>query len=216
MSKETEFDSLLNEVIESLLEYDSQEKIEQLKIKLRYLQEVDDENKIYVADYGDSLSAILNTASPSTKSYVFCLPGVITDGAVSTFDSNFRIVPVSKALADADFHGITLNNKCYFVSAYLSGCDFSGADFTGTDFTGADVSNSNFSGAVLTNAKIHNVNFKRAILTGATMPENANTIPEFKEVVGADNWDDAIVWTDNILISEYRVEEVHPDEEPHK
>jgi len=207
MSKETDFDSLLNEVLENLLDYDSPEKIERLKIKLKYLQEVDDNASVYVADYGESFSDKLNAISTSGRAYLFCLPGVVTSGNISNFADNVRLVPVSTAFTGGIFSDINLTNKGYFISAYLRDCNFNGALMNGIDLTGADLSNSYFQNADLSNAILHNANFCGADLSSAILPDSCNTTGKFKKTVGAGNWNgETTIWNDGYPLDYGRLE----------
>lgn len=188
------------EIISNLQEYNSPEKIEDLKSELKFIQENDDGNNIYIADYGESIPDIVNTASPSDIGYVFCLPGCVTGilaGSLYEVPSNVRLVPVSTAFAGADFANVNIQNRAFLAGAYMADINFAGADLSEADLTGSDVSGGNFSGVNLYGAKLRNTNFARVTLQGATMPEIANTKESFKSVVGTGNWHPTnTIWID--------------------
>ncbi|MBS1513869.1 MAG: pentapeptide repeat-containing protein [Bacteroidetes bacterium] len=193
----------LFEIISDIQKYDSPEKIEDLKRELKFLKENDAESLFVVGDYGENLNDVIDSFSGSDPGYVFCFPGV-TVSPSHIVPSRIRLVPVSTAFSGIDFSSWEIYTYGYFAGAYMRYSDFSTARLEGADLTGADVQSVIFSSANLTNAKIHNANFKAANLTNATLPEYAATVAQFKEVVGRDNWDEDITWTDGLLINEIR------------
>ena len=78
---------------------------------------------------------------------------------------------------------------------------FRHGDLAGADFTGADLTNATFEAVILTDAKIHGANFCGADLSGSTMPEYADTITKFKEVVGKGNWDTKTKWVNGTYLT---------------
>jgi len=183
----------LFEIISNLKEYDSPEKIEDLKTELKFLKEWDIESTITIVNFGEEIFDGINNTPGSVVSYIFCFPGCI-GGSISGLNSNLRIIPVSTAFAGILFDPSEFYDQGYFIGAYLNGSKFRNANLAGADFTGANLSNAAFDNAVLTDSKIHNANFCGANLTGATMPDYANTISEFKTVVGNGNWNTNTIW----------------------
>lgn len=193
----------LFEIISDIQKYDSPEKIEDLKRELKFLKESDGDSIICIVDYGENLRDVITGFSVSSIGYIFCFPGLVTSPEFSV-PTNVRLIPVSTAFSGIDFSSWEIYTYGYFAGAYMRYSDFSTARLEGADLTGADVQSVIFSSANLTNAKIHNANFKAANLTNATLPEYAATVAQFKEVVGRDNWDEDITWTDGLLINEIR------------
>ncbi len=193
MPDQFDVQSKLFEIISNLSEYDSSEKIEELKKELKFLQEWDADNSITVVDFGMLITDGVASAPASVISYLFCFPRCITN-AVMGISYNLRIVPVSTAFAGGSFRNSEFYNYAYFIGAYLRNANFADCVFTGADFTGADLANSLLINADLTDAKIHSANFCGVNLTGAVMPSYADTITEFKEVVGSGNWDKNTKW----------------------
>lgn len=190
----------LYEIISNLQEYNSPEKIEDLKTELKFLQEWDPDNSINIVDFGQSVvEALLNSAT-NVVSYIFCFPGC-QGGNISEVNQNLRIVPVSTAFAGMYFNPGSFSDKGYFIGAYLRNIKFRHGDLAGADFTGADLTNATFEAVILTDAKIHGANFCGADLSGSTMPEYADTITKFKEVVGKGNWDTKTKWVNGTYLT---------------
>ena len=183
----------LYEIISNLQEYNSPDKIEDLKTELKFLREWDADSSITIVDFGQSITDAINNSPGSIVSYIFCFPGCI-GGSIDDINPNLRIVPVSTAFAGLSFNPADFLDQGYFIGAYLRNTRLVHGDLTGADFTGADLSGSVLIGSNLSDAKIHSTNFCGADLTGATLPEYANTIIEFKAVVGADNWNTNTKW----------------------
>ncbi|MBS1494737.1 MAG: pentapeptide repeat-containing protein [Bacteroidetes bacterium] len=205
----------LYEIISNLKEYNSPEKLEDLKTELKFLKENDDRNSIYIADYGDDISVIVSNASPVNIAYIFCFPGFI--GNIGSFHDSLRIVPVSTALSGISSQSISIQSRGYFAGAYLRDSDFASSDFSGLDLSGADLSNANLEYCNFTNAKIQNANFCGANLNFASLPDYADTIEEFKTVTGVGNWNgETTIWTDGLALDGYRDPGPVPAEEPHE
>lgn len=200
MANQFDVQSKLFEIISNLSQYDSPDKLEELKKELKFLQEWDPDNSICIVDYGINISEAINIASGSVVTYLFCFPGCICD-SVAGVNSNLRFVPLSTAFSGVTFNPSEFLSQGYFTGAYLRNTNFLNAIFTDADLTGADLSNSSLEGANLTNAKIHLANFCGANLSEAAMPEYANTIAEFKAVVGSGNWDENTIWVTSSHLS---------------
>lgn len=190
----------LYEIISNLAEYDSPERIEDLKTELKFLKEWDSDSSINIVDFGQSLEdAILNSVT-NVVSYIFCFPGCVGQN-ITEVNPNLRIIPVSTAFAGMYFNPGNFSDKGYFIGAYLRNIKFRNGDLAGADFTGADLTNASFESVTLTDAKIHGANFCGADLNGSTLPEYADTVTKFKEVVGKGNWDTKTKWVNGTYLS---------------
>jgi uncharacterized protein YjbI with pentapeptide repeats len=187
----------LFEIISNIEKYDSPDKIDDLKRELIFLRDNDPTAAILIADYEENLSDVLTNFSPSNVGYVFCFPGVRTNGELVSIPGNVKLVPVSTALSGFNFMNVTINDCALFAGAYLRNCNFSSCDLTGMDFTGADLTGAILSHAILSGAKLHNANVSGATFQGATMPDSIDTRARLKEVLGKGNWNPlTTIWVD--------------------
>lgn len=190
----------LFEIISNLQEYNSPEKIEDLKTELKFLKDWDTDNSITVVDFGQSVTNAVSNSPGSVVSYIFCFPGCIA-GSIDDVSTNLRIIPVSTAFAGLTFDPAEFLDQGYFIGAYLQNTRFRHGNLTGADLTGADLTNAIFDGVILTDAKIHGANFCGADLSANTLPDYADTITNFKEVVGKGNWDTSTKWITGTYLS---------------